>query len=86
MCSFERSFIMTVQSISFRENIVSPPKRVPTQAEIFAEKNRIQAEKAKEKPREERSLDDKIAIVTDTINKVTTNVPVLHANSINYLS
>ena len=78
---------MSIQPINYCNNCFAPaPRRLPTQDEIFAEKNRIQAEKAKEKPREERSLDDKIAIVTDTINKVTTNVPVVHANSINYLS
>ena len=77
---------MTVQPISFRENFVSPPKRIPTQAEIFAEKNRIDAEKAKEKPREERTVSDKIAIVADGINKLTTNIPVKHSKNINYLS
>lgn len=77
---------MSIQPIQFKSSFAPAPKSIPTEGEIFAEKNRIQAEKAKEKPKEERSLDDKIAIVTDTINKVTKNVPVLHANSINYLS
>lgn len=77
---------MTVQLVSFRNSFAPEPKRYPTQAEIFAEENRVKAEKAKEKPSEERNLEDKIVIIADTINKVTKDVPVLYANKINYLS
>ena len=76
---------MSIQPIQFRGSFAPAPKRVPTQGEIFAEQNRIQAENAKEKPKEERKIEDKVAIVVDNINKITNNIPVKHANSLNYL-
>ena len=46
---------MTVQLVSFRNSFAPEPKRYPTQAEIFAEENRVKAEKAKEKPKTTKS-------------------------------
>ena len=80
-------FIMSIQPINYCNNCFAPaPRRLPTQDEIFKEKDRIDAEKAKAKPAEERTVSDKIAIVADGINKLTTNIPVKHSNNINYLS
>lgn len=77
---------MSVQPISHCSTCFAPePIKHKTYGEIIQEKNQAQAEKAKSKPREERTFDDKIAIVADGINKLTTNVPVVHANKLNYL-
>ena len=66
---------MPIQPINYCSNCFAPsPRKQPSQGEIIVEKMRIDAEKAKAKPKNERTLDDKISIITNGINKITTNI------------
>lgn len=65
--------------------VASPPKTHKTQGEVFKEKTEKDAEKAKEKPINERNLGDHIAIGMNTINKAT-EIPVIYADSSNKLN
>lgn len=76
-------------SFSQQASFVSPPKTPKTQGEIFREKTSKEAEKAKEKSAEERTVGDYLTIGIDTINKVVDNAPVIYASSpqkLNYLA
>ena len=72
-----------------QKSIIAPPKQPKTSSQIFQEKTAEDARVAKEKPAEERTAGDYLAIGMDTINGITQNVPVLHAHpaqKLNYLA
>lgn len=76
-------------SFCSQKSIISPPKAPKTQGEIIKEKTRQDANIAKEKPANERTVGDYLTIGIDTINKTVENIPVVHANSpqkLNYLA
>ena len=71
---------MSIKNIGSTTNIIAAPAKPVSKREILNEiKTQEKAKKAKEKPREERTLDDKIAIITDFINKIP-EPQVCHAN------
>lgn len=83
---------MTISNFSpsfAQASIVAPQTPPKTQTDIFKENTKIEAEKAKQKPKEERNLDDYVTIAVDTINKIGDNIPVIYADSpqkLNYLA
>ena len=71
---------MSIESINSAKSIVAAPKKPVSKREIlYSIKAQEKAEKAKAKPREERTVNDKIAIVADAINKLP-EPQVCHAN------
>ncbi len=82
---------MCAMNLAFcsQSSIISPKKQPKTQEEIVKEKTAKEAEKAKQKPKEERTVGDYITIGVDTINNVVDSAPVIHATSpqkLNYLA
>ena len=77
---------MSIQPVT---GIIAPPTQPISQADKIKIDNHIKAEQAKAKPKEERTTEDKVAIVTDTINNVLSYPQVAHANAgqkLNYLA
>jgi len=62
-------------------SIISPPKIHKTQGDIFKEEIKEDARIAKNKPKEERNLNDYLAITIDTLNDIKDNIPVKHLDS-----
>ena len=60
-------------------SIVSPPKQPKTQSDIFKEKIQEEAQKSKQKDKEDRTVGDYINIGYDVLSKMK-DVSVLHAN------
>ena len=77
-----------ISPLSFAQgaSVISNQRPPRTQSEILKEKTREEAQKAKQKTSKERNLSDYIAIGTDAINKASSNVPVVYANSANKLN
>lgn len=80
--------IQTNYSPSFAQgtSIISQPKAPKSRNEIFDEKVAKDAEKAKQKSIKDRNVSEHISVGIDTINKITDNAPVVHANSPNKLN
>ena len=71
---------MPVENICATKSIVAPqPKPVSKREILNAGKTQEKAEKAKAKPREERTLEDKVAIVANAINN-RPDPQICHAN------
>lgn len=83
---------MTILDFSpsfMQASIVAPHKSPKTQEDKFKEKTEKEAEKAKQKPKVERNLDDYVTIVVDSINKFGDSIHVEHMDStqkLNYLA
>lgn len=82
MCAVNLSFCS-------HSSIVSPKKQPKTQEEIIKEKTAREAEKAKQKSKEERTVGDYTAIALDTVHNIADNVPVVYSTSsqkLNYMA
>ena len=78
-----------VNSLAFKESVMSPPVRRKTTGEIYKEQTHVQAQDALKKSSQERTAGDYVAIGMDTVNKIVDNVPVVHANGtskLNYMA
>ena len=72
-----------------QKSIVAPRKQPKTQGEILKEQTKKEAEKAKQKPKEEKTIGDYVTIGVDTINNIVDNAPVVYSTSpqkLNYMA
>ena len=72
-----------------QKSIVAPRKQPKTQGEIIKEQTKKEAEKAKQKPKEEKTMGDYITVGVDTINNIVDNAPVVYSTSpqkLNYMA
>lgn len=72
-----------------QSSVIAPPKQPKTMSEIYQERTAKEAEAAKQKPAEERTVGDYLTIGLDTINGITQNAPVVYAHPVqklNYLA
>ena len=78
-----------VNSLTFKESVVSPPVQRKTTGEIYKEQTHEHAQDALKKSSQERTSGDYVAIGMDTVNKIVDNVPVIHAaesSNLNYMA
>ena len=73
-------------SFAATSSIVAPPRTPKDQGEILKEKTHEDAQKAKQKAKEDRTVGDYLTIGLDTINQIKDNVPVLHADEVSKLN
>ena len=78
----------SVPTFASAKSIVSPPKTPKSQSDIIKEKTHEEAQIAKQKKKEDRTVDDYINIGLDTLGKMK-DVPVVYANGsqkLNYIA
>ena len=62
------------------------PKTPKSQGEILKEKTHEEAQKARQKNKEERTAGDYLTIGLDTVNQIKDNVPVVYADEVSKLN
>ena len=87
------SAVGNVSSFASTQSIVAPRKEPETSMDRFKRKEEIRREveyqKAKSKPREERTDRDKLVIISHTIDEMLSTPVICHANSsqaLNYMA
>lgn len=73
-------------SFASASSIVAPPRTPKSQGEILKEKTHEEAQKAKQKDKEDRTAGDYLTIGLDAVNQIKDNVPVLHADEVSKLN
>ena len=73
-------------SFTSGSSFAPPPRTQKSQGEILKEKTHEEAQKARQKDKEDRTAGDYLTISLDTVNQIKDNIPVVYADEVSKLN